>query len=706
MQEKQEKETGKDSLALRLMLWGVGIVVALLAEVFVFNGNYWNDAMLTPVEVPLEFVSFAGETVREADGSVLLQDANDNNLLQIDLRSLTAPLRNIQIYAECTDGKEEWRKRTGEVYASPESAAVQARTVITMGSENRFLPDRLLAADTAQILRIPRKTHPEVITMLLQGEKGHTVRLYGIRLNARAPFRFSLLRFALLMALLSFLYTFRPWGPLWKRPLFDPKLRSGWLPVRELAVILLLLAAAIPCMIHQNTVYIQSEGGFAFYRDLAHALAAGHTYMDTVPSEELLAMEDPYDPVARLEQGVPFLLDYAFYQGKYYVYFGIVPCLLFYLPFYLIFGVDVPGWCVLSMLLWLVCLGMALLLYRMCRRYRPGIPQAGFLLLWVAMVSVLSLPQVMGDANNYAIPILAGNVFFLFAMTGYDIAREQQEQGKNGCKMLVAASLGMALVAGCRPQMILGAVMALPALKSLLITGEEDKKRIEWKRCICVVLPYLITAVGLMVYNAVRFGNPFEFGTRYNLTFAYVNQSGFNAETPVAGLYYYLFRPVQLSTICPYFVRSNMDWSNPGMLANHPSVGGMFWLYPVLLTGILLFFYKKRKQEKELFFYGLLAMGLTAVLVMTDAVMGGMMDRYKMDFAVFAALWMACGWLASQEDAMEGKKVYAMRVAGLLLTLGAVAVSSLSYLMEGVSCLRQVNPEAYAAIVRLIEFWR
>ena len=88
MQEKQEKETGKDSLALRIMLWGVGIVVALVAEVFVFNGNYWNDAMLTPVEVPLEFVSFAGETVREADGSVLLQDANDNNLLQIDLRSL------------------------------------------------------------------------------------------------------------------------------------------------------------------------------------------------------------------------------------------------------------------------------------------------------------------------------------------------------------------------------------------------------------------------------------------------------------------------------------------------------------------------------------------------------------------------------------------------------------------------------------------
>ena len=209
-----------------------------------------------------------------------------------------------------------------------------------------------------------------------------------------------------------------------------------------------------------------------------------------------------------------------------------------------------------------------------------------------------------------------------------------------------------------------------------------------------------------MVYNAVRFGNPFEFGTRYNLTFAYVNQNGFHAETPVAGLYYYLFRPVQVSTICPYFVRSNMDWSNPGMLANHPSVGGLFWLYPVLLTGILLFFNKNRKQEKELFLHGLLAMGLTTVLVMVDAVMGGMMDRYKMDFAVFAALWMACGWLASQEDVMEGKKVYAMRVAGLLLTLGAVAVSSLSYLMEGVSCLRQVNPEAYAAIVRLIEFWR
>ena len=57
-------------------------------------------------------------------------------------------------------------------------------------------------------------------------------------------------------------------------------------------------------------------------------------------------MEDPYDKGARdelqKETGEPYLFDVAYHDGHYYVYFGVVPVLVFYLPFYLLTGVEFP----------------------------------------------------------------------------------------------------------------------------------------------------------------------------------------------------------------------------------------------------------------------------------------------------------------------------------------------------------------------------
>lgn len=44
---------------------------------------------------------------------------------------------------------------------------------------------------------------------------------------------------------------------------------------------------------------------------------------------ELLALENPYDAGARDAAQINDIhWDHAFYNGRYYVYFGLVPCLL------------------------------------------------------------------------------------------------------------------------------------------------------------------------------------------------------------------------------------------------------------------------------------------------------------------------------------------------------------------------------------------
>ena len=79
------------------------------------------------------------------------------------------------------------------------------------------------------------------------------------------------------------------------------------------------------------------------YQELAQVLAKGEVALQDMPEEELLQVENPYDTVALREKGIPYKMDYAFYNGRYYAYFGIVPELLFYLPYFLLFGKDFPN---------------------------------------------------------------------------------------------------------------------------------------------------------------------------------------------------------------------------------------------------------------------------------------------------------------------------------------------------------------------------
>ncbi|MBQ7646384.1 MAG: hypothetical protein IJS94_03855 [Clostridia bacterium] len=75
------------------------------------------------------------------------------------------------------------------------------------------------------------------------------------------------------------------------------------------------------------------------YEETARAFLDGRLYIDNDDIDEaLLSMENPYDPDARDELGVYYEWDHALYNGHYYMYFGVVPVLLLFLPFRAITG--------------------------------------------------------------------------------------------------------------------------------------------------------------------------------------------------------------------------------------------------------------------------------------------------------------------------------------------------------------------------------
>lgn len=74
------------------------------------------------------------------------------------------------------------------------------------------------------------------------------------------------------------------------------------------------------------------------YELLTESFLDGRLDIPFNDSQELSQLENPYDPILREESGVTFHWDFAYYNDQYYVYFGVVPVLLTFLPYQLLTG--------------------------------------------------------------------------------------------------------------------------------------------------------------------------------------------------------------------------------------------------------------------------------------------------------------------------------------------------------------------------------
>ena len=80
------------------------------------------------------------------------------------------------------------------------------------------------------------------------------------------------------------------------------------------------------------------------YELTAEAFLEGHLNIEYEDYDvRLEQMEKPYNAHERRAQGIPYHWDHSFYHGKYYMYFGVVPVILVFLPFRAVFGVSLPA---------------------------------------------------------------------------------------------------------------------------------------------------------------------------------------------------------------------------------------------------------------------------------------------------------------------------------------------------------------------------
>src|SRR5580692_7306939 len=66
-----------------------------------------------------------------------------------------------------------------------------------------------------------------------------------------------------------------------------------------------------------------------YYNLLTAGFRSGHLYAAIQPAPELLALPDPYDPVANAPYRVH---DMTLFKGHYYLYYGVTPALILFWP--------------------------------------------------------------------------------------------------------------------------------------------------------------------------------------------------------------------------------------------------------------------------------------------------------------------------------------------------------------------------------------
>ena len=140
----------------------------------------------------------------------------------------------------------------------------------------------------------------------------------------------------------------------------------------------------------------------------------------------------------------------------------------------------------------------------------------------------------------------------------------------------------MALVAGCRPQMVLFAALALPILWPRYITEKRLCTRRGAGEAAAFILPVVLVAVGLMWYNAARFGSPFDFGANYNLTSNDMTRRGFAVGRIAPAAVTFLAGIPGVQTVFPYLTAARMQTNYLGLTITELYYGGAFACLPLL----------------------------------------------------------------------------------------------------------------------------
>jgi len=291
-----------------------------------------------------------------------------------------------------------------------------------------------------------------------------------------------------------------------------------------------------------------------YYNLLVQGFRAGQLNVNREAAPGLARLADPYDPATNTsyvwDTRYPSY-EMSYYKEKLYLYFGVTPALVLFWPYAALTGhylLHKNAVVIFYALGFLVAAG---LLRAVWRRYVPEVS------MWVATVGLLALGlatgilEVLSHCDVYEVAISCGFAFTLLALAAIWCALHEP---KRQVLWLALASLAYGLAVGARPSLLFGIIILLmPVAQAVCATTEPRSRRRVGLLFVAAVGPAMLIGLGLMLYNTLRFDNPFEFGWHYQLT---SNQNNAAQQFSLHYLWfnfrYYFLEPLRWSSHFPF----------------------------------------------------------------------------------------------------------------------------------------------------------
>ncbi|MBP5654297.1 MAG: hypothetical protein J6X33_02165 [Clostridiales bacterium] len=325
---------------------------------------------------------------------------------------------------------------------------------------------------------------------------------------------------------------------------------------------------------------------YDIYVQTFDAFQKGQLNIDFPPPEGLSQINNPYDFSERKAAGLEdqFLWDRAFYNGKYYSYFGAAPIFTNYYPVYWVTGSIPTCDTVIAVNGALAALFLALALLAVIRIYCP---EAKLLAVIACITSTSALSYILLLMNyGYMYNVACITAMMFMGLSLWSGFTATVSKGAARYILYVLSGISLGLCAGSRPIIAVTAAVMLPRFINVLL----DKKQKMSSRVLqasAFVLPVIALVSCILWYNYARFGSPMDFGAAYQLTVGDIRNMKLIPSAFPLSVYYFFLIPPRQTDLFPYFDLSNNILSNAE--AYRYTVLNMgLWNFPYILLAYIL----------------------------------------------------------------------------------------------------------------------
>ncbi len=488
-----------------------------------------------------------------------------------------------------------------------------------------------------------------------------------------------------------------------------------------------LLAGLLASLIIIFYIWLASTGLWTtfphstnYYDWLATSFQHGSLSLEIKPAPALLALPNPYNPVARAGIDIPG--DVTLYHGKYYLYFGPAPALILTVVKQIIPGVIGDSYLVFAFVvgIFILQLFLALEIWNQFFHDFPG---------WTILIGIiligLEAPVLMliASPDFHQVAIAGGQFFF---NSGLFLTFSAFHEKSSPARNLALAGISWVAAIGSRSTLIpsTGFMILMTILWTVKKSPSPKPGSTARHSILALGIPLVLGAAGLAWYNWARFGSPFEFGFQYQLTWNYIwkfRQILFSPAYILQNLYNYYLTPFHTSHLFPFFMVSNGKSASVFAFINLPSLyfagpgPGLLYSMPLNFLALLpainaaAHLFKRDAQAGERRILDWLSIGLFGSVVtafITLLFFFWSTIRYLADLAPALTLLSVIGFWQGYSFFHRktiSRNFYVFMIIGV--TIVSVILSTLLSISFGLERFRVFNPDLIHWLRNLFVGW-